>query len=210
MENPKFINSVGYSEMYEWYNVPLKKALGRFVQFSKEDPEKIEYYNGKGPLLGITTIQSTITSDDPEEWRYAYMCSEVGDRFLKKEHIAVGTKQYDQLLELSYIKTSPYEYLNTIPSQQYNKNIKYTKRSNRSEWVRVNLLGKVIVEDDGTSKPGDFCQPLIGEFNEENGKATKYKDGIYRYYVLRRLTENTIEIINIPNYFNYGTKQKRK
>lgn len=203
MEDPKFINSVGYSEMYEWLEIPLKNQLGRFVQFSKEDPEKIEYFNGKGHLLGITTIQSTITSDDPNEWKYAYMCSEVGDRFLKKEHIAVGTKQYDQHLELAYIKTSPYEYLNTVTSNHYNKDLKYVKRSNRSEWIRVNLLGKVIIEDDGSCNGGDFCQPLVSKYNIENGKATKYKSGKYRYYVLRRITDNTIEILNIPNYFNY-------
>ena len=199
--------------MYEWDNIPLKNTLGRFVQFSKKDPEKIEYYDGTGPLLGITTIQSTITSDDPEEWRYAYMCSEVGDRFLKKEHIAVGTKQYDQLMEMSYIQTSPYEYLNTVPSKYYNKDIKYKKRSNRNEWVRVNLLGKVIVEDDGSCQPGGYCQPVVNaNYNIECGKATKYNSGFYKYYVLRRLTENTIEIINIPNFFNYvkqGSKIKK-
>ena len=202
MEDPKYINLVGYSEMYEWEEIPLKNLLGRFVQFSKKNPEKIEYYDGTGPLVGISTIQSTITSDDPQEWKYAYMCSEVGDRFLKKEHIAVGVKQYDQLLELSYIQTSPYEYLNTVPSQHYNKEQKYVKRSNRQEWIRVNLLGKVIVEDDGTCVPGEYCQPNIGEFNIENGIAVPYKEGKYRYYVLRRMTPNTIEILNIPINFN--------
>lgn len=189
--------------MYEWYDTPLKGTLGRFVQFSKEDPQKIEYFNGKGPLVGVSTIQSTITSDDPNEWKYAYMCSEVGDRFLKKEHIAVGTKHYDQLLELSYIKTSPYEYLNTVPSKYYNKDRKYTKRSNRQEWIRVNLLGKVIVEDNGKCVPGEYCQPNVGDYNIENGIAVPYKSGKYKYYILRRLTDKTIEILNIPTYFNY-------
>ena len=202
MEDPKFINPVGYSEMYEWLEVPLKNALGRFVQFSKKFPDKIEYYNGNGPLIGITTIQSTITSDDPNEWKYTYMCSEVGDRFLKEEHIAVGTKQYDQLLEFSYIQTSPYKYFNTIENKYYNKDIKYIKRSNRSEWVRVNLFGKAIVEDDGSCVPGEYCQPLISKYNIENGKATKYISGKYKYYVLRRMTNNTIEILNSPNFFN--------
>lgn len=199
MEDPKYINSVGYSEMYEWNRIPLRNNIGRFVQFSSQDPEKIEYYDGTGVLLGITTIQSTITSDDPPEWKYSYLCSEVGDRFLKEEHIAVGTKEYDQDLELAFIRTSPYKYLNTITSEHWNKNLNYTKRSNRQEWIRVNLLGKVIVEDDGTCVPGGYCQPRIGEFNIENGIATKYKSGKHKYYVLRRMTPKSIEILNMKN-----------
>lgn len=201
MEDPKYINPVGYSEMYEWNEVPLKSPFGRFVQFSKQNPDKIEYFDWTGPLLGISTIQSIITSDDPTEWRYAYLCSEVGDRYLSEENIAVGIKQYDQNLELAYISTQPYKYYKTVPSKGYDENQKYTKRSNRKEWVRVNLLGKVILEDDGTCQPGGFCQPISAEFHADAGKATAWIDSPYKYYVLRRIAKNTIEVLNSQIYF---------
>ena len=36
------INKFGYSEMYEWVNIPpANKKLGRFVQFDENEPEKI-------------------------------------------------------------------------------------------------------------------------------------------------------------------------
>ena len=66
----------------------------------------------------------------------------------------------------------------------------YKKRSDRPEWIRVNLLGKCIVVDDGTCKPGHWC--TIGE----NGIAipTDIKTPNVNWYVLDRLTENTIMI----------------
>lgn len=185
--------------MYEWYEVPLREPFGRFVQFCKEDPEKIEYYDGKGPLLGITTIQSTITSDDPEEWKYSYMCSEVGDRFLKEHNLAVGIKQYDQFLELSYIKTQPYKTYKTVPNQAIDPKLKYEKRTNRKEWVRVSLIGKVIVRDNGECVPGQYCMPNVTDLNIDAGIAIPWNgSNTIRFYILRRLTKNTIEIVNAP------------
>lgn len=188
--------------MYEWKDVPLEKPFARFVQFSPEDPEKIEYYNGKGPLIGVTSIQSTITSDDPNEWKYAYMCSEVGDRFLNKETLAVGVKQYDQIMELSYITTRPYTHFKTIPNKAFKEEFQYQKRSQRPEWCRVNLIGKAIVEDNGDCVPGQYCEPCVSELNIECGKAIPWKgESKQKFWVLRRLTDTTIEVLNSPMFF---------
>lgn len=188
--------------MYEWLETPMENPFGRFVQLSKTDPSKIEYWNGEGFPIGVTSIQSIISSDDPDEWRYAYMCNEVGDRYLKEETIAVGTKEYDQFLEMSFIRTSPYKLLKTIPNENWRQDVQYTKRSARKEWVRVNLIGKCVVTDDGLTSAGDWIMPNKSKFNAECGKGIKW-DGKcpYRFKVLRRLTPTTIEILNSPNAF---------
>lgn len=199
MENEKYINPVGYSEMYEWAEIP-DVTFGRFVQFDKREPEKIVPYKG-GVLLGVSTIQSTITSDDPEEWKYAYLSNEVGDKFLKKEKLAVGIKIYDQVQEISYIQTQPYEHFVNIPSTYLNKSVPYNKRTSRKEWVRVNLIGKVIVRDNGKCKAGEYCMPYRGPEKIRFGTAVPYENNNvegYRFYVLRRMTNETIEIINAP------------
>ena len=89
------IQKFGYTEMYEWSNVSNKK-LGLFVQFDKRNPNKIQPYTGDGVLVGVSTVCSVIESDNPDNWRFAYMANEVGDLYLKKETLAVGIKEYDQ------------------------------------------------------------------------------------------------------------------
>lgn len=192
------IQQFGFSEMYEWVKIP-KQKLGLFVQFSKRYPNMIEPFHDKdGVLVGVSTICSTVDSDDPNEWKYAYMCNNVGDNFLKKEVLAVGIKQYDQNLEMSYISTRPYEHYKKIENEAYNKDLKYVKRSNRNEWVRVNMLGKTIVIDDGTCNAGEYCMPYIGDELDKMGTATKWCEGNRGFYVLARLTENSILILNNP------------
>lgn len=196
MENQKFITPVGYSEMYEWAEVP-DVVFARFVQFDTRDPEKIIPYKG-GVLLGVSTIQSLVTSDDPDEWKYAYLVNEVGDKYLKKEKLAVGIKEYDQLNEISYIHTQPYEHYINVPSSYLNTSTQYTKRTKRREWVRVNLIGKVIVYDNGTCNPGEFCSPYEGKEKIYFGTAVPYDGGKYKFYVTKRFSDKTIEIVNAP------------
>lgn len=194
MNQNESINQVGYSEMYEWKEIPTT-LFGLFVQFTDDEPDMIEPFHG-GHLAGVSTIQSTITSDDPDEWKYAKMCNEVGDKFLKTERLAVGIKQYDQNLEFSYISTQPWEHLVSVPNKQFDPNLKYVKRSSRKEWVRVHLLGKVIVRDNGKCEPGKYCTPYVGKKKANWGIAVPAKENdANRYYVLRRLTDNTIEIV---------------
>ena len=103
------IQKFGYTEMYEWSNASNKK-LGLFVQFDKRNPNKIQPYTGDGVLVGVSTVCSTIESDNPENWRFAYMANEVGDLYLKKETLAVGIKEYDQNEEMSFIRTKPWSH----------------------------------------------------------------------------------------------------
>ena len=193
------IQGFGYTEMYEWADVPEhKNRLGRFVTFDTKNPKLIKFAHNNDEILGITTVCAEITSDDPDEWKYAYLCNEFGDLYLQKERLAVGTKQYDQMMEMNYIKTYPWEHYIKINNKHYNKEKQYVKRSNRSEWVRVNLLGKTIVLDNGKCEAGKYCTVYQGKIKDLWGtaipadKTCKTK----KFYVLERLSDNTILILN--------------
>jgi len=198
--NENNIQEFGYAEMYEWANVPdNKQRLGRFVTFDKEKPGMIVAAHDDNFIVGVTTVCAEDTSDDPDEWKFSYLCNEYGDLYLKKERLAVGAKQYDQYNEMNYIRTYPWEHYIKIENKYLDKEKTYVKRSKRIEWVRVNLLGKTIVKDNGKCKPGEFCTVYSGKLKEKFGTAIPYnekKSKNKKFYVLDRLSENTILILN--------------
>ena len=90
---------------------------------------------------------------------------------------------------MPYVATYKDKEVVPVINEQFDKTKKYVKRSDRQEWIRVNLLGKCIVVDDGNCIPGQYC--LVGD----NGIAVpSYSKVNYGYYVIDRLTENTIMI----------------
>lgn len=195
--NERMYQDFGYTEMYEFSEVPLKK-FGLFLQFDKKHPEKVCRYHQEGaPLVGISTITSSYVSDDPDEWKGKFEFNEYGDYFLQKKDLIIGNMEYDQQREFSYISTKHYEQYTRIPTQNYSENQPYAKRSKRNEWIKVNILGKCIVVDDGTCKPGEYCKPYTGKEKEKWGHAIPAtKDDSVKFYVLSRLSDNTVFIIN--------------
>jgi hypothetical protein len=160
--------------MYEWselfnYNIV---PFGRFVAFDKNDPGKIKLARKGDYIIGVTTINAVITSDDPEEWQGKYLCNEYGD-------ILVNNENYNPFI-----------------NDKYNNERKYIKRSDRNEWIRVNLLGKCIVVDNGECQPGNFCTIGNNGIAEPSDPTILSRGILYadNWYVLDRLTENTIMI----------------
>lgn len=195
-ENNKLIQPVGYAEMYEWVKVPHDR-FARFVQFSKRYPDLIEpYHDASAVLAGVSTICALEESDDPKQWKYAYMCTNTGDTLMREETLAVGIKCYDQHNEFSYISTRPWKHYVKVPADDYDPKRQYVPRTSRNEWVRVSLLGKTIVMDDGTLKPGTFCMPYTGDDMQKAGSAIEW-DGKSpaKFYVLDRMSDNTVIIV---------------
>ena len=184
-------NKFGYSEMYEWselfkYNII---PFGRFVTFSKNEIGKINLATDNDFIIGVTTINSACISDDPDEWQGKYICNQYGDILLEEKDIAHAENEYDNKEEFKYIKTVYNKQIGPVINEDYKENLSYVKRSNRNEWVRVNILGKCIVVDDGTLNAGDWC--TVGK----DGIATQANmNSINKYYVIDRLTEETIMI----------------
>jgi hypothetical protein len=197
--NEDLIQRFGFSEMYEWDELPEPNCrLGRFVTFSEKNPDKIRLVKGSNEnILGISTVNSVIDSDDPAEWKYKNMCNEYGDTYLRKEKLAVGQKVYDQLNEMNYIQTRPWEHFIPIENQYYNKDAQYIPRTKRVEWIRVNLIGKAVVEDNGKCEAGKYCTPYTGKLKEKQGTAIPAeKNGKNTFYVICRLSEKTILVLN--------------
>ena len=198
-EHNELIQKFGYSEMYEWLEIPSREnILGRFVTFSEDVPNKIVPVSKPGQyVIGVTTVNSLADSDDPDFWRYKNICNEYGDTYLRKERLAVGTKVYDQVNEINFIKTYPWEHFVPIENQYYKKDLQYVKRTNRQEWIRVNLMGKCVVFDNGTCKAGSWCKPYNGKIKELQGSAIPANpDDETKFYVIERVSEKTILVLN--------------
>ena len=200
MENTNLINNFGYAEMYEWSNLPDENTstFGKFVQFSDEEDKThtIELATNSDDIIGITTVNCCCVSDDPDSWFLKYSFNEYGDVFLTEENIAVGSKEYDNLREISYIRTRKEKIYNPVISESFDPTKQYVKRTNRAEWTRVHLLGKCIVEDNGECKAGEYCKLYTGEDSNKIGTAvpaTK-KDKCRKWKILNRVSDNTILI----------------
>ena len=169
MINKDLINKFGYSEMYEWSEL-FKfdiNPYGRFVTFSNNETGKIKLAEPGDFIIGVTTINSVCTSDDPNEWQGKYLSSDVGDRIFHR----VSNEMIPMI------------------NPDYNSSINYMKRSERKEWIRINLLGKCIVVDNGKCNKNSLC--TIGK----NGIAVpSRKNNKNTYYVIDRLSDNTIMI----------------
>ena len=177
-----------WSELFKYDIVPY----GRFVTFDDNDHGKIRLGHTSDYIIGVTTINTVCTSDNPKEWQGKYLCNEYGDILLQKHNVTRAKEDYNDIEELPYITTFNDTEIVPVTNPSY-KELEYIKRSNRQEWVRVNLLGKCIVTDNGECKSGKFC--TVGE--DGIAKPTDTLGGmpyVNKWYVISRLTENTIMI----------------
>ena len=189
-------NKFGYCEMYEWLEIPNNTSLfGKIVQFSHIDPGKIELYDGTGTIVGVSSINSLIESDNPTEWQGKNLADKYGDIYLKKSTIIKSKKCYDDVEELSYISTFPEETITPIINNNYDSSKNFIPRTDRLEWIRVCLLGKCIIEDDGSCIPGKFCSPYVGHDKSLYGTCTHSEEKT-SLYVIARISSNTILALN--------------
>lgn len=189
------MNKFGYSEMYEWSELFKYDIVpfGRFVSFDNNDPGKIKLGNVGDYIIGVTTVNAVCTSDNPDEWQGKYLCNEFGDYLLQEKPKAVAYNGYDDIEEIPYIGTIRETEVVPVINEAYEKELNYVKRSERNEWIRVNILGKCVVVDNGKCVPGKFCTVAYDGIaipaNISNGMPY-----INKWYVIDRLTENTILI----------------
>lgn len=198
-------NKFGFAEMYEWANFPDTNinVLGKLVQFSKEFPDKIEIAKNTHNIIGITSITSGFQASNPDDWPYKYIFNEFEDLYLKKEDIAISNKEYDPIMEFSYLSTKKQQIYVPIENEYYDESKQYIKRSYRKEWASVILLGKAIVEDDGNCKEGEYCTLYQGEDNSKFGTVIPATDiDSFKLLVLQRLSEKSILVFMAPQIYN--------
>lgn len=192
MEIEDLYYKYGYGEMYELANDKENK-LCRFMQFDENDPEKIRYCNDPTKVIGVSTASKSYISDNPTEDPDKYIHNECGDLVVKKEIIAVGQEvNISDDNNFQIITTKKAETYKPIVSADFNDTKQYVKHTFRPNWRNINILGKCIVEDDGTCKPGEYCTLYQGKDKNLFGIAVPAtnKDNI-KFYVLNRISPKT-------------------
>lgn len=185
------IQPFGYAELYELSNSSQHK-YGRFVKFDQNNSSKIIFANDNENLVGVTSTNFSVLSNSYNEWPKKYIYDKFGEVFLEKKTIAKGKLDYDDINEFPYIRTYKEEDYFPVKNDYYNESIEYISRLDRNEWIPVVLIGKCIVEDDGTCIPGKKCNLYNGNNEDLYGTVTISDTG---WYVLERVDKNTVMIL---------------
>lgn len=162
-----------YAEMFEWMdgNPDEEDRRGRFVTL---DSEKIKFAeSADDDIIGVVSAAASIIGDAYEDnWNGMYLT----DIF--------GGNLYDDTIIDDDGNKHVYQTLNP----DYDPDVIYVPRSERSEWDAVGMMGKLVVIDDGTCKENEYCIPTTG------GIATKSNNKL-GFRVLSRLDNTHIKIL---------------
>jgi len=201
LQNLEFGEKLGISEMFEWgeqisQEFPYHCKL---VQFDKENPHCVIRARNTNNIVGISSIGSGIKASNSNIWPFKYIINEYGDLYLRKTDIGEALKKYDSINEISYLETYKKSVILPVINPNYNDNNEYIKRSSRSEWCTVTILGKAILEDNGQCIPGQYCTLYQGENDRMFGTVIPAKEtDKFKLYVLNRLSDHTIIVLYIP------------
>lgn len=168
------LHGADYAEYFEWQdqNVNEEDRIGYFV--SLIDGEYIKIANSTDKILGIISGNASVVGDSQEmRWQSKYL-TDIYGRYLY-EDVEIVNQTGETVIERRR-KINP----------NYDKTQVYIPRSQRKEWDIVGLLGKIIVNDDGSCIPGKYCAC------NDHGIATISDNG---YYVMKRLDNSHIQIL---------------
>ena len=197
MSNQLKLNEFGFSEMYEWSTIPKNCRYGRIVQFNDEDSNLIQLAKNNTDIIGVTTINTVVTSDLSEDrWIAKYIFDEYGDFYMQEKIIAIGTKAFDNVNEFAYISTRKQKIYEQIEYEKFDPTKEYIPRNNRAEWIRVNLIGKCIVEDFGSCENSKYCKLYSGDDENLYGSVVPAdeNDNCPKWRILYRFSEKTLMI----------------
>ena len=180
-----YSSGADYAEFFEWAdgNVKGEDRTGRFVTL---DGDKIRLATFEDEfILGVVSGNPSIIGDGHEDqWRDMYLCDIYGRTIYADVEIQ---KELDE--EGNVIQEAHIEYLPKI-NPNYDNTKTYVPRSERSEWSPVGMMGKLVVEDDGSCIPNGYCSP------HENGIAVAWTSRT-RYRVMKRIDKHHVQILVI-------------
>ena len=169
-----------YAEFFEWKdgNVNAEDRVGYFVKLAGEKITKCDEFDTP---LGIVSATPAIVGDSGEmHWKNKFVTDDFGRIQYHDVTIPEHKDEEGNIIIEEHIETQP------ILNPEWNSKEVYIPRKERREWSEVGVLGKLIVYDDGTLKPGDICR------TGRDGIAVKsITNG---YPVLKRISENKILI----------------
>ena len=186
-----------YAEYFEWEdgNPNQEDRIGHFVTHVGE---KIKIASSNDFVIGAVSAAAAVKGNNPEEWNNRFLKDIYGRKITKKtlipdEYIDCPIEKENEdgkiIIENQKVllKESHYEDI-PILNPEYDETQKYIERDKRAEWCCIGLVGKLVVNDDGTCLPDSFCK-----CNDE-GIATKSIEQT-RFRVLERLDDSHIKIL---------------
>ncbi|ONG97836.1 hypothetical protein BKK39_12000 [Bacillus cereus] len=173
-----FSAAADYAEMFETVDKnPID--VGYFVTL---DGDKIRKANANDNyILGVVSANPAMIADASDlRWHNLFVTDEWGRTQYHEVVVPEIKDDNGRVIHPSFTKSEP------ILNPEWDSSQEYIPRLQRPEWVPVGLVGKLLVRDDGTCKPKEYCRP-----NSE-GIATASSKG---YRVMKRTGPNQIMIL---------------
>ena len=171
-----------YAEMWEIEggNPDGEDWRGFFVTVNANN--KISKANSNDYILGAISSTPCVIGDVQSElWHDMYLKDVFGEKLLETVEVEETTDEDGRVIPAHTEKR-------WILNPEYDPTRKYISRDERPEWATVGLMGKLIVIDDGTCVPGQFCKVADGGIATASGNNEGYR-------VLERKDENHIRIM---------------
>lgn len=177
-------SSADYAECFEWSdgNPKWEDRRGRFVTIDHDDT--IRYANADDDyILGIISATPCVVGDSYNlEWQGRYKKDVYGQILYEDCEIEAEYDEEGNEIVPATIVPKP------IDVEEYDSEKEYIPRLERPEWATVGMLGKLVLDDDGTCEVGGFAAP------GKDGIAT-CGTAINGYKVIARLDENHVRVI---------------
>ena len=172
-----------HAENCEWLdgNEDNEDRVGYFVTL---DGEKIKKANSSDDyILGITSVNPTVLGDNPACWQGKYLKDEWGR--VQYQTVLRDVETHSVEGEEDALKEQ-IEVQERILNPDYDPTLEYKNRTDRQEWEKVGVMGKLLVRDDGSCVVNGYCKP------NDDGVATISDSG---YRVMKRIADNIILVM---------------
>ncbi len=172
-----------YAEYFQWAdgNPDGVDRVGRFVALAGEQIRLAG--PGDGFLLGVVSGAPSVTGDaHDDQWRGMFLEDVYGRPVYEERDFPAELGPDGE--EIMPARRETVQALNP----DYDHTQEYLPRSQRPEWAAVGMMGKLVVDDDGSCVPDGWCTA------GEGGIAVR-SDTPTRYRVMCRVDANHIRIL---------------
>ena len=169
-----------YAELFETESgQPIEP--GYFVTFSgTSDKIRIAQAYDEYVLGVVSRAPGFVAGGGELRWKNKFKTDEWGGMVYEDVTVPDETDDHGNVIVPSHVETRP------ALNPGYDPGRDYVPRDKRPEWVKVGLLGRLLVRDDGTLTAGGYCRPGM------NGIAAAAHTG---YRVLKRTGPNQVMIL---------------
>lgn len=184
-----------YAENFEWSdsNINEEDRVGYFVTFDKNNKIRIANSNDDYILGIVSGSPSVLGNSDCDIWNQMYLRDNF-NRFLEEDAPLYETNPETGEEEpvLDDEGNQVYQGKRFVLNPDYDDSQEYVRRSERSEWAPVGMLGVLSVRDDGTCQVDKYCK--VNDSGIATYQATYSKNENY-YRVIERVAENVIKVV---------------